>query len=89
MIDREPTAAPDPPALLTAQDVARTLQISVRTLRTLDALGKLPLPVRVGRAVRWPRKELDAWIAAGCPDREAWQVRRADVLPIVPRGRNP
>lgn len=65
------------PLLMSAIDVARELKASLRTVRRLDDAGKLPLPVRVGRLVRWRRDELARWIAAGCPDRREWQARQA------------
>jgi excisionase family DNA binding protein len=64
-----------PPLLLSAQILAKRLGVSVRTLWRLRTSGKLPQPVRLGGAIRWRATEIDAWIAAGCPDREAWKVR--------------
>jgi len=62
--------------LLTAQDLAGEMKVSLRTVRRLDASGKLPKPVLIGRSVRWPRIVLQDWIGAGCPDRETWEVMR-------------
>lgn len=59
----------DEPLLLSAPELARLLGVSVRTVRTLDTLGRLPQPVRVGRAVRWSRQAVVEWIAGGCPRR--------------------
>jgi len=56
-----------------ANQLAEMLGLSVRTVRRLDCSGKLPRPVRIGGAVRWRRDEIDAWLAAGCPDREQWE----------------
>jgi excisionase family DNA binding protein len=51
------------PQLLTVADVALRLALSVRTVRTLVALGKLPI-VRVGaRAVRIADADLVAFVA--------------------------
>ena len=58
--------------LLSAEDLARELGFSVRTIRRLDESGRLPRPVRIGRAVRWRRAEVRAWTEAGCPPREEW-----------------
>ena len=60
--------------LLCAEDAARFLGISLRHLYKLHSSGRLPLPVRLGRAVRWPREELAAWIAAGAPNRIRWEA---------------
>jgi len=64
------------PLLLTAVGVAHELGLSVRTVRRLDAAGKLPKPVRIGGAVRWHREEIRLWIQAGCPDRQRWEVEK-------------
>lgn len=59
--------------LLRASDAARLCRVSLRTWRAWDATGKVPQPVRIGRAVFWRLEELRSWVAAGCPDRETWQ----------------
>ena len=66
----------DAPVLLTAADVARLLSVTVRHVRSLDASGRLPRPIRLGRAVRWSRSELLAWIDAGAPSRDRWEATR-------------
>ena len=51
------------PQLLTIPDVARRLALSIRSVRTLIALGKLPV-VRVStRAVRITESDLAAFVA--------------------------
>lgn len=57
--------------------LAELLGLSVRTIRRLDASGKLPQPVKIGGAVRWRREEINAWLAADCPDRQQWESMRA------------
>lgn len=57
----------DEPLLMTAAQVARLLQISLRTLWRLRSGRKLPLPLNLGAAVRWRREEVLAWVADGCP----------------------
>ena len=59
-----------------ATALAGLLGLSVRTIRRLDASGKLPQPVKIGGAVRWRREEIDAWLEAGCPDRDEWGAIR-------------
>jgi excisionase family DNA binding protein len=54
--------------LLSARTLAKRLGLSVRTLWRLRSGGKLPPPVRLGGAVRWRAADIDAWVAAGCPD---------------------
>ena len=65
-------AAGEPPLLLDAAAVGQALGVSVRTIRRLDLQGRLPRPVRIGRAVRWRRTELVAWVIRGCPPRLEW-----------------
>lgn len=50
-------------AALTYRDVAALLQLSVKSVTRLPVPGRLPL----GRAVRFDRAKVLAWIAAGCP----------------------
>jgi len=52
--------------LLTAEQVARMLQISVQTLWRMRSGRQLPDPVRIGNAVRWRRQEVIQWIDDGC-----------------------
>lgn len=59
---------------LPAADTANLLGISLRHLRALDASGRLPRPIRLGRAVRWNLAELRAWLDAGCPPRAEWEA---------------
>jgi excisionase family DNA binding protein len=55
---RDPTERP--PDFLTAQDVARRLNMSVRTLYRLVKAGVLPKPVRFSRKLlRWRARDID------------------------------
>ena len=56
------------PAMLTVHDVARMLNCSVRTVYRLCDSGRMPRPVKLGALVRWPREQVEAWIADGCPE---------------------
>jgi predicted DNA-binding transcriptional regulator AlpA len=40
-------------------------------------LGLTPAPVRIGKVghPKWRADELDAWIAAGCPNRRDWEAQ--------------
>jgi len=58
MLNSNPTARG---ALLTASDIAKTLALSVRSVRRLIASGELP-SVRLGRAVRVRQIDVDALI---------------------------
>ena len=46
--------------LLTADEAARSLAISKRTLWRLVSAGQLPAPLHIGRAARWRRDEIVA-----------------------------
>jgi excisionase family DNA binding protein len=70
--DRPTPAQAVEPLLLSARDLAALLRLGLRTVRTMDAAGKLPAPVRVGGSVRWRVSEIHAWLDAGCPDRQTW-----------------
>ncbi len=62
-----------------ARTLGRTLGLSLRTIRAMDAAGKLPRPVQLnGHSVRWVVSEIEAWLAAGAPDRSTWEVLRAN-----------
>ena len=64
------------PLAISAHVAAELLSISERHLWTLHSSGRLPAPVRLGRAVRWRREELEQWLAAGAPPRDQWEVQR-------------
>ena len=52
---------------LDALAAGRLLGISGRHLYRLTDSGDAPAPRRLGRSVRWSRRELLAWLDAGCP----------------------
>ncbi len=56
--------------------LAPMLNVSVRTVRSLDAAGKLPAPIRLNGAVRWIVSEIEDWLAAGAPSRAEWEARQ-------------
>ncbi len=55
------------PALITATELASLLRISTRSLWRMRSAGKIPMPLRLGGAVRWRLDEVQKWIAEGCP----------------------
>jgi excisionase family DNA binding protein len=62
----------DGPLLITAEELARLLNTSERSIWRYLSAGDIPKPVRLGRGtVRWRYEEIRAWIAAGCPKSEA------------------
>jgi len=62
--------------LVDLREVARRLGISRAHAARLNASGRLPRAIRLGRAVRWNSEDLSAWTLAGCPSRDRWEVRR-------------
>ena len=76
-LDRRKRRRRLPPLVVDAKGLATLLTCGVRTVRTLDAAGKLPTPLRLGGRVVWRRAEIKAWVAAGCPDRAAWEAIKA------------
>jgi excisionase family DNA binding protein len=61
-----PTEPKQPAALLSVEDVASTLQISVSHVYRLADGGRMPRPMKLGGLVRWDRTELEAWISTRC-----------------------
>jgi predicted DNA-binding transcriptional regulator AlpA len=55
------------PMMMTADELAGTLCISLRQVWRLKAKGDLPKPVSIGRNVRWRRSDIVEWIEAGRP----------------------
>lgn len=63
------------PLVVDARRLAKLLCAGVRTVRTWDAAGKLPAPIRIGGRVVWRIAEIKAWLAAGAPNRAEWEAR--------------
>ena len=55
------------PELVDVRGVSAMLACSQRTVWRLSDGGKMPLPIRIGKLVRWRRKDLEEWIQRGCP----------------------
>jgi len=73
--DSQAQAAGTEPLLLTVRELAAALAIGVRTLWRYDAAGKIPQGVSFGHVKRWRRREIEAWLEAGCPERREWEAR--------------
>lgn len=63
---------------LSAEEVADVLGISRAHVFRLASSGRLLRSVRLGRAVRWDRTTLEAWLAAGAPTRDRWEEMQND-----------
>jgi len=60
---------------ISAAEASALLGVSESHFYCLHKTGRLgPLPVRMGRAVRWSRQELVNWFNAGSPPRSRWQA---------------
>lgn len=64
--------------LLTAKSLGQMLSLSKRQIFRLNSCGKIPAPIRIGGAVRWPESTILAWLAAGAPDRKTWQAMKEE-----------
>lgn len=56
----------DMPVMLTVNDLATLLRVSVRTVWRLRSAGTLPKPVEIGGSVRWDPEIIRTWMAGGC-----------------------
>ncbi len=68
------TKIPTEPLLVDAKTAVWMIGVGKTKLYALHASGRLPEPIRLGRAVRWSVQELREWTAAGCPARDRWQA---------------
>ncbi len=64
------------PLAIRAKELAALLGVSLRQVWRLSSSGKLPKPLRLGGSVRWSLKEIEAFVEAGCPDRQSWEAMR-------------
>ena len=65
--------------LLSAAEVGALLGVNRSTVWCWDSSGRIPRPVRIGsKCTRWRRAEIEAWIEAGAPARERWQMLKED-----------
>ena len=62
--------------LIDTKQAAKLLKCGERTIWSLSHSGRMPSPLKIGGAVRWPYEELKAWVDAGCPPQDEWRRRR-------------
>lgn len=65
------------PLAIGATATAKLLGVSVRHLWAMNSSGRLPRPVRFGRAVRWNLRELQEWMDMGSPPRDRWEKMKS------------
>lgn len=53
---------PSLPALFTADETAAYVRMSRRWVYRAVSAGEFPAPVKIGRATRWRRSDLDQWV---------------------------
>ncbi len=58
-----PEATPAP-LLLTVEESATAIAMSTRWLWRATSAGDFPQPVRIGRATRWRRSDIEEWVAS-------------------------
>lgn len=63
----QPSIPDNRTTLVTDQEVAKILQISVRHLHRLKSRGGIIQPVKIGKLTRWNLEEVEQWIRNGCP----------------------
>ncbi|MCQ3950235.1 MAG: hypothetical protein DPW14_10505 [Planctomycetes bacterium] len=66
------------PRLLRDREVARVLGISRSLVHKRNRMGQLPMPVRIGRVLRWDANELQHWLDAGLPERGRWEAMKKE-----------
>lgn len=71
------TPATMPPLAVPAEAAARLCGCRRGKWYALHAQGLVPNPVHVGKRPLWRVAELDAWMQAGCPNREDWEAHKA------------
>lgn len=77
-------AIPAQPLLIPDAEAAALCGIGRATWHRLRSAARIgPQPVRLGRAVRYRRAEVEKWVAAGCPDARTWAAM------LVMEGRRP
>ena len=57
------------------QQMTRMLALGTRTLRRLDASGKIPAGFKVGARKLWRVSDLERWVSWGFPNRAEFEAR--------------
>lgn len=53
--------------LLSLQTVAKICQVDDKTIRRWIDQGRIPVPMKIGRLLRWKQPVIADWIDNGCP----------------------
>lgn len=62
--------------LIDREQLARYLGLRPDQILTFKDAGRLPLPIRLGRTVRWSVAEVREWVEAGWPPIGQWMKQR-------------
>jgi predicted DNA-binding transcriptional regulator AlpA len=62
--------------LWNAKTLGQRLSLSKRQIFRLNSAAKIPVPLRIGGAVRWDSEEISEWLAASAPDRRTWEAMK-------------
>jgi predicted DNA-binding transcriptional regulator AlpA len=68
---------PIAPLLVGRVEAAKLCGLSPGTWDRHSSAGLVPAPRRIGGRPLWSIRELEDWIAAGCPDRRTWESIKA------------
>ena len=64
---------PEEGLLIDLRETAKLLGLSQRTVWGMAKNGRMPNPIKIGRAARWIHEELRAWVNAGGPPVNEWK----------------
>jgi predicted DNA-binding transcriptional regulator AlpA len=53
--------------LITVEQFAEVLQVSVRTVWRLRRSGHVPASIKIAGTVRWRTIDIERWVNRGCP----------------------
>ncbi|WP_237225485.1 helix-turn-helix transcriptional regulator [Rubinisphaera sp. JC750] len=62
----------DESLLVNSRELAEMLDLSERTIHSMWKKKEMPAPIRIGRAVRWVKEEMQAWVNHHCPPASEW-----------------
>lgn len=51
----------------TAEELATYLNRCQKTVYRMRSAGKLPKPIMLGKMPRWRKRDIENWLANGCP----------------------
>ena len=70
--------------MLNAKDLSLCLKVSTRQIHRMNRSALIPAPLLLGGCTRWSVIEVAAWLRAGSPPRNEWELlREAALAPTV------